>query len=170
MMSTIIRLLAALSWPLAALIAGTALIHACRLLVDLAESCRQSAEVWRKTWREVETIRIAHEDNRVNWQRLDSADPIRLLRESCERVLLAVIQTNGGFPGSPSDDVGRQLVREVRKMYAELERPTPARPQSDNRAQARAEDLTDDELADLQSDDTDDFEEKAQLHQEREVR
>jgi len=47
------------------------------------------------------------------------------LAQSCTQALVALLQSNGGFPGRRGDDTTRQMVREIRRMYSEIDRPTP---------------------------------------------
>lgn len=128
-----LHLLAICAWPAVALIAGTAFVHGIRLLVDATESILSCVESWRKTYLETQlllesrrsdtAVGVASIQSRTSTRKdLPPTDKVRLMSE---QALLAILQANGGFPGSRGDDTTRQLVREIRKMFAEIERPTP---------------------------------------------
>lgn len=115
-----LNLLAVLAWPTVATIAAWALLRGIRLLVDAAaaknrllDQCRKDLSFYHGYWS------TAYCEQRQDNNRAQ-------LTKTCELAMLAVLQANGGFPSAPGDKVGRQLVREIREMYAELERPTQA--------------------------------------------
>lgn len=50
------------------------------------------------------------------------------IARTSEAALIAILTVNGGFPGAPGDEVGRAIVREVREMYSEIDKPTLPKP------------------------------------------
>lgn len=127
-----LHLLAVLVWPFVAIVGAIVVIRCTWLLVKTAD---EIANQWRRTWLErsllVEERRASTALTVARTQaRMDvkSADMPARVTASCESALLAVLQANGGFPGSRDDHVTRQMVREIREMYAELESPTKAPP------------------------------------------
>lgn len=119
------HLLAVLAWPAVALIGGIAFVHGCRLLVDgLDDALRRLSDLVDRRvpqalgmWLRVTARKSGPVP--VDWER-------ERLAATSERALLAVLAANGGFPARQSDDAARMLVREVRKMYEEVDDPTPA--------------------------------------------
>lgn len=118
-------LIAALAWPLVALISGTAFVHGIRFLVEAAND-------WRRTWLEGHLL--------IEERRTRTATAVARLQQPpapvlghgierqtrmAERALEIILGVNGGIPARQQDDATRMLVREIRKMYAELEKPTP---------------------------------------------
>lgn len=122
------HLLAVLAWPSVAVIAGAAWVHGCRLI----------AEVWLDAQRDRtqqlhDVANVAVSKICGAWMQTTAraAGPVpadwelERLAGTSERALLAVLAARGGFPARQNEAPGRSLVREVREMYAELERPTP---------------------------------------------
>lgn len=138
------HLLAVLAWPIVALIAGVAAVHCCRLLTEVLAD---ESERWRKsnfelallveerrsrTQSHIEQERIILERDRMSFD-----DPHRHPRQltpemrrqavgkAAETALMTLLAANGGFPGAANDDAVRQIVREVRKLHEEVDKPTP---------------------------------------------
>jgi hypothetical protein len=159
-----IALLGALAWPLVALIAGVALVHAARLGFEAADSvARRIAETIHKvshdatfdTSRRLDllanvvqvslpaTIRAVANDSHAARQAVGHGpDPATRM---AERAMELLLQTNGGFPAAHGDKVGRQLVREIREMYAELRTPTAGPANAPSASGEVVDDLTLDE-------------------------
>lgn len=142
-------MLDALSWPIAALILGVAAVHCCRLLVT---AFVDEFERWRKSQFELALlIQDRKASNAVTVARLGQPPtPIprdvneeRVIRTS-ESALLALLAANGAFLGRPEDHVVRQIVREVREMYSEINNPTPVSEVAKSRLHAGADDGADD--------------------------
>lgn len=160
------HLLAVLAWPTVALIAGVAAVHCCRLLTEVLAD---ESERWRKSSFELALLveerrsRTAVRVARVNtWPDVvgqDETEMTAIVRagigrkmkvgRTAETALMTLLAANGGFPGGPKDDSVRQIVREVRKLYEEVEHPTPESPAAKDALRAPmadADDLTLDEL------------------------
>lgn len=131
----LLRLLSILIWPVIAVTVCTTILKGISLFDKAAQSAlfeirasRKDAIFentrWISFWASVlqstmpATVRAC--------MPRDSEDA--RLAQTSERALLAILQANGGFPGKPSDHVTRQIVREVREMYAELQEPTVVAP------------------------------------------
>lgn len=123
----IVLSLAALGLPVAAAILGFAIFHTARLLVgslevytdvklhallDSAAQCTPPAPTPKEAARE----RLAN---------------------ASERALLAILQAHGGFTWKTPDGA-RQLVREIRTLFDEVDHPTPASPDIYEKERARA--------------------------------
>lgn len=117
----ILQLLAICAWPVVALIAGTAFVRGIRLLVEVMKSLIGCADRWRKEWWEIAT----YQSEVTRMQSAIVYDKKSTLETTCERALITILQANGGFPGAQGDDTTRQMVREIRKMFAEINHPTP---------------------------------------------
>lgn len=144
-------LLDALSWPIAALILGVAAVHCCRLLITVLVD---EFERWRKSQFELALL-VEERRSRTAVQvaQLGQAPPmpsITALTRTSESALLALLAANGAFLGRPEDHVVRQIVREVREMYSEINNPTPVSEVAKSRLHAGAggdaDDLTLDEV------------------------
>lgn len=112
-----LTLLAICAWPTVALIAGVAFVHGVRLLVDAAVDYLETYQHWQKTRQTLDGEQF--NINRSSYERLC---------RQCESSFLVILQANGGIPARQSDDAARSLVREIRKMYSEIDRPTPEPP------------------------------------------
>lgn len=117
-------LIAALAWPLVALISGTAFVHGIRLLVEAAND-------WRRTWLEGHLLIEERRTRTATAVARLQQPPAQVLGHDierqtrmAERALELILGVNGGIPARQQDDATRMLVREIRKMYAELEKPT----------------------------------------------
>jgi hypothetical protein len=122
------HLLAVLAWPAVAVIAGLAWVHGCHLLLEAVNelvdgSVETVAHVIPSavgkicvTW--MQTTARAAGPVPVDWE----AERVAV---TSERALLAVLAARGGFPAKQSEEPGRALVRAIREMYSELDRPTP---------------------------------------------
>jgi hypothetical protein len=139
-------------WPITVLIAGVAFVHGCRLLVDAAES--RNRELFRCTTRICSMVEEAIQTTRSLVPSHTPRDEVAL---ASEHALVALLQSNGGFPGAKGDDTTRQMVREIRKMFQEIDHPTPE-PESQAGNQAAEDDMLHDHFA-LDSDELDDAEE-----------
>lgn len=117
------NILEAISGPIVALILGLAFVHGCRLLVEAHESRSRALE--RAAGLVASRVSFAVLRSIAKLHPTPVRPDLAQLEATCERVLVAIVQAVGGFPGSAKDQVGRQLVREVRKMYEEIEKPTP---------------------------------------------
>jgi hypothetical protein len=150
---TVVELLSLLVRPITAIIVGGAFVHGVRLLVDAAES--HNRELFRYTTRVCSMIEEAIQATRSMTPKHTPRDEVAL---ASERALVALLQSNGGFPGAKGDDTTRQMVREIRKMFAEVDRPTPEpelEPQTGNQT---TDGMLHDHFA-LDSDELDDAEE-----------
>lgn len=107
------NLLAVLVWPFVALVAAWT---AQRVAWILAAS-------WRETAESVSNRLIAAARALPSNQQQRIADRLVL---SAEASMLMLLQTNGAYPKAPGDKTGRAIVRELREMYAEIQRATPA--------------------------------------------
>lgn len=107
---------------ISALYVGNAIISATRATAILIDT-------WLHTWRGTQVATAeCQRDAMIRAAEIHAGKPNAddQLRETCERALITLLQTNGGFPASVNNEIGRELVREIRKMYAELAQPTPA--------------------------------------------
>lgn len=144
-MLTALSLLDALSFPAAALILGICILRAVSALALVAETWVQCADRCCNTLARTATGMLDYLV--VQRSRNDR------LADTSERALITLIGSAGGIPGSPEDKVTRQLVREIREMYEELERPTIAvklgsrqqRPVPDAEEDLDERDLSDDD-------------------------
>lgn len=59
-------------------------------------------------------------------------------------LLRIIVNANLGIPGKPGGEVARQIVREVRALYEEVDKPTPT-PKRRTQQAARMVDQDDDE-------------------------
>lgn len=119
-MLTALSLLDTLSLPAAALILGICFLRGIAILAINLRAGIECSERWRK---DLVTLHGYWSHMYQARQCQGQGDELRV---TCERALITLIGSAGGIPGSPEDDVGRQLVREVRKMYQEIVKPTPA--------------------------------------------
>lgn len=121
------HLLAVLAWPAVAVIAGVTWVHGCRLvataLLDRTQQLSSAVNVGSSaiskicgTW--MQTTARAAGPVPVDWE-------AERVAATSERALLAVLAARGGFPAKQSEEPGRALVRAIREMYSELDRPTP---------------------------------------------
>lgn len=125
------HLLAVLAWPTVALIAGVAAVHCCRLLTEVLAD---ESERWRKSSFELALL-VEERRSRSALLVAQASQPEdvfdvfdgknALVADTAKTALLTLIATNGGLLGKPSDDSVRQIVREVRKLYEEVDKPTP---------------------------------------------
>lgn len=121
----ILTLLAILAWPTVAVIAGVAFVHGIRLVVEVVADqhgrgrfhlAAEGAKNRDVAFRLIDLLVLA------------SSKLLERESRTAEEALLAVLSARGGLPvGEPGaeDQVVRQLVREVRRMYDELRNPTP---------------------------------------------
>lgn len=122
------HLLAVLAWPTVALIASVAAVRCCRLLVEMLAD---ESERWRRSSFELALL-VEERRTRTAVQVAGISKPAAALEtvdfqvlETSKTALMTLLAANGGFPGSANDDAVRQIVREVRKLYEEVEKPTP---------------------------------------------
>lgn len=129
-----LTLLAICAWPTVALIAGVAFVHGVRLLVDglFAAASKVSHDATFDTTRKLQLASsVLQSTLPAMVHAIATPRPVHRtdkLAATCEHALITILQANGGFPGSRGDDTTRQLVREVRKMFDEVNRPTPEPP------------------------------------------
>lgn len=121
-----LHLLAVLAWPTVAVVG---LFAAYRLAAAIEFSANRLGQVSHdKTLDTTRWLQLASSVLQstlpATIRTVTSKSRDDLLRETCERALLTILGTNGGFPAAPGDHVARQIVREIREMYAELEKPT----------------------------------------------
>lgn len=125
------HLLAVLAWPVVAIIAGVAAVHCCRLLTEVLAD---ESEHWRKSSFELALL-VEERRSRSALLVAQASRPedvfdifdgkTGLVADMAKTTLLTLLAANGGLPGSPNDDAVRQIVREVRKLYEEVDKPTP---------------------------------------------
>lgn len=147
----LLRLLSILIWPVIAVTVCTTILKCISLLDKATQAALFEIRAGRRDT-SFETTRWINFWSSV----LQSTMPATIracmprdsedarLAQTSERALLAILQVNGGFPGKPSDHVTRQIVREVREMYSELQDPTPPAPPSPT--QPRSPSLASDDL------------------------
>lgn len=123
-----LHLLAILAWPIVAIIAGYCFLRGCTILescvLKVTTNATHDASVQTTRWTGiVQSIANTMLPNLLR----DLTEIPRYSRDAVtsERALLAILTTTGAFPGSPADNIGRRLVREVRKMYSEIDHATP---------------------------------------------
>lgn len=137
--------LAALGLPVAAAILGFALFHTARLLVG-------SLEVYTD-------LKLHALLDSAAQCALPAPSPEEAARErlanASERALLAILQAHGGFTWKTPDGA-RQLVREIRTLFDEVDHPTPASPDIYEKERARAREDAPNEWGgiDISGDDT----------------
>lgn len=117
-----------------AIIVGSAAILCCFLLVSVSrervDRIAAISDSWRKSQFELALL-VEERRTKTAIQVARLAQPPQLanrrqesITRTSESALLALLAANGGFLGGPGDKAIRQIVREVREMYAEIDNPT----------------------------------------------